>query len=135
SPPRQLASAPSCNCPSQCCRLGHQRRRRAGPVEGFLMRCLRWVRTRTQVCVMDVLHYLTDASPPELAQTVVAVVPALVDDLDAHVRGYATFLRTRLQRSGRVNVSFGVAPAPWPYVGGLRPSHRPVPGRALREPG
>lgn len=53
---------------------------------------------------MDVLHNLTDGSPPELAQEVVAVVEALMNDPDATVRGYATFLRTRQERFGRVNV-------------------------------
>jgi hypothetical protein len=53
---------------------------------------------------MDVLHNLTDGSPPELAQDVVTAVEALMDDPDEKVRGYATFLRTRQKRLGRVNI-------------------------------
>jgi hypothetical protein len=53
---------------------------------------------------MDVLHNLTDGSPQELAETVVAVVEALMDDRDANVRGYASFLRTRKECLGRVNI-------------------------------
>jgi hypothetical protein len=53
---------------------------------------------------MDVLHNLTDGSPPELAQAVVAVVDGLMQDSDANVRGYATFLRARQKRLGRMNV-------------------------------
>jgi hypothetical protein len=53
---------------------------------------------------MDVLHNLTDGSPPELAVEVVAAVEALMNDPDDNVRGYAAFLRTRQLRRGRVNV-------------------------------
>ena len=44
---------------------------------------------------MDVLHNLTDGSPSDLAQDVVAVVEALIDDPHAKVRGYAVFIRAR----------------------------------------
>ena len=53
---------------------------------------------------MDVLHNLTDGSPPELAVAVVAVVEGLLRDPDANVRGYASFLRARQKRFGRINV-------------------------------
>jgi HEAT repeat protein len=53
---------------------------------------------------MDVLHNLTDGSPPERAEDVVRAVEALMDDLDDTVRGYAVFLRGRQLRLGRVNV-------------------------------
>jgi hypothetical protein len=53
---------------------------------------------------MDVLHNLTDGSPPELAPAVLAVVDSLRQDPDATVRGYATFLSTRLKRLGRVDI-------------------------------
>jgi hypothetical protein len=53
---------------------------------------------------MDVLHNLTDGSPPGLAHDVVNAVKALMDDPDRKVRGYANFLRLRQQRVNRVNV-------------------------------
>jgi hypothetical protein len=59
---------------------------------------------------MDVLHNLTDGSPPELAQAVVAAVEALMDDPDAKVRGYATFLRAGQKRLGGVNIGSFLPP-------------------------
>ena len=53
---------------------------------------------------MDVLHNLTDGSPPELAKNVVHAVEALMDDPDDTVRGYAAFLRRRQIRLERVNI-------------------------------
>ena len=53
---------------------------------------------------MDVLHNLTDGSPPELAEDVVMAVEALMHDPDDTVRGYATILRARQKRLGRINV-------------------------------
>jgi hypothetical protein len=53
---------------------------------------------------MDVLHDLTDGSPPELAHQVIAVVERLEADPVPKVRGYANFLRQRQIRFGRVNV-------------------------------
>jgi hypothetical protein len=53
---------------------------------------------------MDVLHNLTDGSPPELAEEVVHAVETLTDDRDETVRGYAMFLRRRQSRLKRVNV-------------------------------
>jgi hypothetical protein len=53
---------------------------------------------------MDVLHNLTDGTPPEVAQEVVATIEALMDDPDEKGRGYATFLRARQIRLGRVNI-------------------------------
>ena len=53
---------------------------------------------------MDVLHNLTDGSPPELASEVVRTVEALLGDPNDTVRGYAAFVRGRQQRFNRVNV-------------------------------
>jgi hypothetical protein len=53
---------------------------------------------------MDVLHSLTDGSPPHLAREVVTAVEALVHDPDDTVRAYAVFLRQRQQRLHRINV-------------------------------
>ena len=53
---------------------------------------------------MDVLHNLTDGSPPDLAEMVVSVVDALQRDPDPVVRGYAFFLRSRQKRVNRANV-------------------------------
>jgi vesicle coat complex subunit len=53
---------------------------------------------------MDVLHNLTDGSPPEIAETVVAIVEALTNDPNDTVRGYARAVRARQLRRGQVNV-------------------------------
>src|SRR5215831_16375326 len=53
---------------------------------------------------LDVLHDLTDGSPPDIAAEVRAVVDKLIDDPDRTVRGYAQFIRSRQIRSGRINV-------------------------------
>ena len=53
---------------------------------------------------MDVLHNLTDGSPPELAALVVAAVEAMLDDPADKVRGYAGYLRAKQLRRGTVNV-------------------------------
>jgi hypothetical protein len=53
---------------------------------------------------MDILHNLTDGSPPELAPSIVAAVDKLLADPSEKVRGYATFLRARQIRRGTVNV-------------------------------
>ena len=53
---------------------------------------------------MDVLHNLTDGSPAELGQQVLAIVERLEKDPERKVRGYAAFLRQRQMRLGRVNV-------------------------------
>ena len=53
---------------------------------------------------MDVLHNLTDGSPPELAVLVVAAVEAMLNDPADKVRGYAEYLRAKQLRRGTVNV-------------------------------
>ena len=53
---------------------------------------------------LDVLHNLTDGSPPELALQVQALVEKFMHDPDRTVRGYATYLRDKQKRSGRINV-------------------------------
>lgn len=53
---------------------------------------------------LDVLHNLTDGSPPELAQLVKETVERRLRDPDQTVRRYATFLRGKQMRSGRINV-------------------------------
>ena len=53
---------------------------------------------------LDVLHDLTDGSPPALASEVRAVVERFMQDPDNNVRRYAAFLRSKQLRSGRINV-------------------------------
>src|SRR5204863_1456898 len=53
---------------------------------------------------LDVLHNLTDGSPPEFSNQVRAVVERLIQDPDGTVRGYAAYLRGKQVRTGRVNV-------------------------------
>jgi hypothetical protein len=53
---------------------------------------------------MDVLHNLTDGSPPALGEQVIAAVERLQGDPAPKVRGYAAILRQRQIRFGRVNV-------------------------------
>jgi hypothetical protein len=53
---------------------------------------------------MDVLHNLTDGSPPALAEQVVTALESLLYDPDDKVRGYARALRARQMRLGRINV-------------------------------
>jgi HEAT repeat protein len=67
-------------------------------------RLLDMARDRNAGVRMDVLHNLTDGSPPELAREVVAAVEALMNDPDDNVRGYATFLRARQVHRRAINV-------------------------------
>ncbi len=73
-------------------------------VEQVWARLLELAGDRDSGVRLDVLHDLTDGSPPELAEHVIAAVERFMGDPDPTVRGYAAFLRKRQQQRGRVNV-------------------------------
>lgn len=75
-----------------------------GNLDGVWERLLELTRDPNPGVRMDVLHDLTDGSPPERAPRVVEVVEELMDDPSDKVRGYAASLRARQLRRGKVNV-------------------------------